>query len=127
MSASRPGSSLGSVVSNGTSASSASSEQLQRWLHATAKVRADDTFNAVSITSYLTVYARMFSKFIWCSTDLLNLCTVFLGKKAGACEPAEALDRRSRFQCGGAEAGWSWPSWSFHQTGANGECGRQVS
>ncbi|XP_027025712.2 inaD-like protein isoform X4 [Tachysurus fulvidraco] len=39
VSASRPGSSLGSVVSNGTSASSASSEQLQRWLHATAKGR----------------------------------------------------------------------------------------
>ncbi|KAB5559141.1 hypothetical protein PHYPO_G00025550 [Pangasianodon hypophthalmus] len=39
VSASRPGSSLGSVVSNGTSVSSASSEQLQRWLHATAKGR----------------------------------------------------------------------------------------
>ncbi|KAK3561941.1 hypothetical protein QTP86_019064 [Hemibagrus guttatus] len=39
VSASRPGSSLGSVVSNGTAVSSASSEQLQRWLHATAKGR----------------------------------------------------------------------------------------
>ncbi|XP_037401361.1 inaD-like protein isoform X1 [Pygocentrus nattereri] len=39
VSASRPGSSVGSVVSNGTSMSSASSEQLQRWLHAAAKGR----------------------------------------------------------------------------------------
>ncbi|XP_058257347.1 inaD-like protein isoform X3 [Hemibagrus wyckioides] len=39
VSASRPGSSLGSVVSNGTAVSSASSEHLQRWLHATAKGR----------------------------------------------------------------------------------------
>ncbi|XP_060797317.1 inaD-like protein isoform X2 [Neoarius graeffei] len=39
VSASRPGSSLSSVVSNGTAVSSASSEQLQRWLHATAKGR----------------------------------------------------------------------------------------
>ncbi|KAF4083191.1 hypothetical protein AMELA_G00137170 [Ameiurus melas] len=39
VSASRPGSSLGSVVSNGTAVSSASSEQLQRWLHTTAQGR----------------------------------------------------------------------------------------
>ncbi|XP_062869408.1 inaD-like protein isoform X2 [Trichomycterus rosablanca] len=39
VSASRPGSSLGSVVSNGTSVSAASSDQLQRWLHTAAKGR----------------------------------------------------------------------------------------
>ncbi|KAM9461866.1 inaD-like protein isoform 3-T4 [Clarias gariepinus] len=39
VSASRPGSSLGSVVSSGTAVSSSSSEQLQRWLNATAKGR----------------------------------------------------------------------------------------
>lgn len=59
VSASRPGSSLGSVVSNGTAVSSASSEQLQRWLHTTAKVRADDTGDVLSMTSYLTAYARL--------------------------------------------------------------------
>lgn len=47
------------------------------------------------------------------STDLLHLCELCLGKTAGACEPAEAVDRRSRLQCGGTEAGWSWRSWSF--------------
>ncbi|XP_066503762.1 inaD-like protein isoform X5 [Hoplias malabaricus] len=39
VSASRPGSSVGSVVSNGTSISSVSSDQLQRWLYAAAKGR----------------------------------------------------------------------------------------
>uniref|UniRef100_W5LF57 PATJ crumbs cell polarity complex component n=1 Tax=Astyanax mexicanus TaxID=7994 RepID=W5LF57_ASTMX len=40
VSASRPGSSVGSVVSNGTNVSSSvSSEQLQRWLHVAAKGR----------------------------------------------------------------------------------------
>ncbi|XP_039538056.1 inaD-like protein isoform X1 [Pimephales promelas] len=37
VSASRPSSSLGSVVSNGTASTNASSEQLQRWMHAAAK------------------------------------------------------------------------------------------
>lgn len=59
VSASRPGSSLGSAVSNGTAVSSTSSEQLQRWLHATAKVSADDTCDVLSITSYLTIYAGL--------------------------------------------------------------------
>ncbi|KAI4899061.1 hypothetical protein NFI96_031201, partial [Prochilodus magdalenae] len=45
VSASRPGSSVGSVVSNGTSMSSASSEQLQRWLHAAAKGRKIEHVN----------------------------------------------------------------------------------
>ncbi|XP_036441750.1 inaD-like protein isoform X2 [Colossoma macropomum] len=45
VSASRPGSSVGSVVSNGTSMSSASSEQLQRWLHAAAKGRKIEQVN----------------------------------------------------------------------------------
>uniref|UniRef100_A0A9J8AG78 PATJ crumbs cell polarity complex component n=1 Tax=Cyprinus carpio carpio TaxID=630221 RepID=A0A9J8AG78_CYPCA len=39
VSASRPSSSLGSVVSNGTASTNASSEQLQRWIHAAAKGR----------------------------------------------------------------------------------------
>ncbi|TSK53708.1 InaD-like protein [Bagarius yarrelli] len=39
VSASRPGSSLGSVVANSTTASSASPEQLQRWLQTAAKGR----------------------------------------------------------------------------------------
>uniref|UniRef100_A0A8C2D5F6 PATJ crumbs cell polarity complex component n=1 Tax=Cyprinus carpio TaxID=7962 RepID=A0A8C2D5F6_CYPCA len=39
VSASRPSSSLGSVVSNGTASTNASSEQLQRWIHAVAKGR----------------------------------------------------------------------------------------
>ncbi|CAM4656980.1 unnamed protein product [Leuciscus chuanchicus] len=39
VSASRPSSSLGSVVSNGTASTNASSEQLQRWMHAAAKGR----------------------------------------------------------------------------------------
>lgn len=56
LSASRPGSSLGSAVSNGTAVSSASSEQLQRWLHATAKVRDDDTIAVLPIASYLAAY-----------------------------------------------------------------------
>lgn len=59
VSASRPGSSLSSVVSNGTAVSSASSEHLQRWLHATAKVRADDTNVVLSMTSYLAASAGL--------------------------------------------------------------------
>ncbi|TRY98739.1 hypothetical protein DNTS_024105, partial [Danionella cerebrum] len=39
VSASRPSSSLGSVVSNGTSSTNATSEQLQRWIQAAAKGR----------------------------------------------------------------------------------------
>ncbi|XP_016137767.1 inaD-like protein [Sinocyclocheilus grahami] len=39
VSASRPSSSLGSVVSNGTASTNASSEQLQRWIHAVEKGR----------------------------------------------------------------------------------------
>lgn len=54
VSASRPGSSLSSVVSNGTAVSSPSTEQLQRWLHATAKVRANNTNDVSSITAYFT-------------------------------------------------------------------------
>ncbi|XP_046713900.1 inaD-like protein isoform X2 [Silurus meridionalis] len=51
VSASRPGSSLGSVVSSGTAVSSASSEQLQRWLHVNAKGR---TLEYVSLLRPLT-------------------------------------------------------------------------
>ncbi|XP_072517234.1 inaD-like protein isoform X2 [Salminus brasiliensis] len=46
VSASRPGSSVGSVVSNGTNlSSSVSSEQLQRWLHIAAKGRKIEHVN----------------------------------------------------------------------------------
>ncbi|XP_058616147.1 inaD-like protein isoform X2 [Onychostoma macrolepis] len=42
VSASRPSSSLGSVVSNGTASTNVSSEQLQRWIHAAAKGRKSE-------------------------------------------------------------------------------------
>lgn len=70
LSASRPGSSLGSVVSNGTSVSSASNEQLQRWLHAAAKVRADDATDVLSAPFYLATHARLWS---FTSVQLTNV------------------------------------------------------